>query len=43
MCLKCEPFASLFFLLPPGLVDWEITPMEVPGKGGAVTLVKEVR
>ena len=26
-----------------GLVDWEIAPMEVPGKGGAVVLVKEVR
>lgn len=26
-----------------GLVDWEIVPMEVPGKGGAVALMKEVR
>lgn len=24
-----------------GLVDWEIVPMEVPGKGGAVALMKE--
>ena len=32
-----------FPLAPAGLVDWEIVPMEVPGKGGAVALMKEVR
>jgi acetyl-CoA acetyltransferase len=26
-----------------GWVDWEVVPVEAPGKGGATTVVKEVR